>query len=115
MEAYKIKKEQILILSEEVIYYISENVFNDEFEIVIDEFYYQNQQLIYQGVRCVNERNKEDSFGKLTPEGISSIKFIYQHRKAYPKINPKQLLTHHNKQLREFIKEIFNGNLSNSS
>lgn len=113
MEAYKILDDRMLIIENDSFLYqiigFKKDPILDSFQgyndgVIVDKFEIVNGQLQYLGVMFAQHGADPLALPHL-------VKRDYLNRKDYPKINPKQLLTHFNPHLREIIKKILDGNL----
>lgn len=101
MEAYQINSNCILIKDGTLLYCFTGFKFIRS--IVVDLFQISKDKLIYQKVF-----QSECSAEPLNKTGTKAIEIAYPHLKNFPKINPKQLLTHQNPFVREIIRKILN-------
>lgn len=109
METYRIDNVSILIDTGKILYLFYLWISDQKCDIILDQFVKVSGDLKYRGIAFSNLLNAKP----LGPKTISQTKSNYLNRKHSPKIKIEQYLTHSNKEVRETIKGIIDGSLSN--
>lgn len=104
MKAYRVSRDEILVETEKIIYYIWDFYPN---EFIVDQFVKLNQKIKYLGCVCCST----DPIGSINKVLIDQITKRYLEKASYPKTTIEQYLTHSNNEVREIIKKIIDGSL----